>query len=112
MNFEWYKPKRNRPFVSIVKYRINFSDSLIEEMRRPEYVELGYSDETNLMAIKPCIKDSEYAIKVTGRRVPKILNRGFIRFLIGKGIQIENKTRKYIAVWNAKDGICIVELKG
>ncbi len=111
-DFEWYKPRSGRPYVSIVKYRISFSDGLIKEMGRPEYVVLGYSNESKSIVIKPCISDNEYKIKVTGGKTPRILSRGFIRFLIAKGIEIGNKSRKYIATWNKEDGICLVELKG
>ena len=110
--FEWYKPRSNRPYISIVKYRVSFSDGLIKEMGRPEYVKLGYSDESKSMMIKPCISDDEYKIKVTGGKTPRILSRGFIRFLISKGIEIGDKSRKYIAAWDKEDMICLVELKG
>ncbi|MBA7584053.1 hypothetical protein ES708_26005 [subsurface metagenome] len=109
--FEWYKPRSGRPYVSIVRYRVSFSDGLIKEMGRPEYVKLGYSDESKSMVIKPCISDDEYKIKVTGGKTPRILSRGFIRFLISEGIKIEDKAKKYIAIWNEKEKICCVELK-
>ena len=113
--FEWYKPRSNRPYISITKYRIGLSDGLIKEMGRANYVQLGYSDESKSMIIKPLpdlhIEDNEYRIKVTGGRTPRIVNRGFIRFLISKGIEIGDKARKYIAMWNEEDRICLIELK-
>jgi len=109
-NFEWYKPRSNRPYVSIVRYRISFSDGLVEEMGRPSWVKLGYSDESKSMVIKPCLSDDEYKIKVTGGRTPRILSRGFIRYLISKGIQVGDRARKYIAIWNKEDNICLIEL--
>ena len=114
--FEWYKPRSNRPYISIAKYRIGFSDGLIKEMGRPKYVQLGYSDEMKSMVIKLLpdlhIENNEYRIKVTGGKTPRIVNRGFIRYLISKGIKVEDKARKYIAEWNEEDNICLVELKG
>ena len=114
--FEWYKPRSNKPYISIAKYRISFSDGLIKEMGRSKYVQLGYSDEMKSMIIKPLpdlhIENNEYRIKVTGGRTPRIVNRGFIRFLISEGIKVEDKAKKYIAIWNEKEKICCVELKG
>jgi hypothetical protein len=114
--FEWYKPRSNRPYISIAKYRIGFSDGLIKEMGRAKYVQLGYSDEMKSMIIKPLpdlhIENNEYRIKVTGGKTPRIVNRGFIRYLISKGIKVEDKARKYIAIWNEEDNICLIELKG
>ena len=114
--FKWYKPRSNRPYISIVKYRICFSDGLIKEMGRPKYVQLGYSDETKSMVIKPLpdlhIENNEYRIKVTGGKTPRIVNRGFIRFLISEGIKVEDKAKKYIVIWNEKENICCIELKG
>lgn len=111
-NFEWYKPRGNRPYVSITRYRICLSEGLIEEMGRPTWVKLGYSDKSRFMLIKECLIDDECKIKVTGGQTPRIVNRGFIRFLISKGITIEDKAKKYIAIWNKGDEICLVELKG
>ncbi len=93
--FEWYKPRGNKPYVSITRYRICLSEGLIKEMGRPK-----------------CLIDDECKIKVTGGQTPRIVNRGFIRFLISKGITIEDKAKKYIAIWNKEDEICLVELKG
>jgi hypothetical protein len=113
---EWYKPKSDRPYISITKYRIGISSRLFEGMGKPKYVQLGYSNETESMVIKPLpslhIEDNEYGIKITGGKSPRIINRGFTRFLISKDKKVENKARKYIATWNKEEKICYVELKG
>ena len=109
-SFEWYKPRRREPYISIVKYRIGFSSELIREMERPEYVKVGYSDESKSMAIQHCNKDDEHAIKVTGKINPRILTRGLIRYLIDKGVPVEGKVTKYKATWNEVDKLCLVEL--
>ena len=112
MNYEWYKPKSCRPYISIAKYRIGLSNGLMKEMGKVKWVKLGYSDETKSMVIKPCDPDDEYRLRITGGIGPRIVNRGFIRYLISKGIQIDDKVRKYIAIWNTEDKICLIELKG
>ena len=110
MNIDWYKPKKNKPYISVTKYRIGFSESLFKEMGKFKYAKMAYSDGS--IMIKPCDEDDECAIRVTRGKAPRIVNRGFIRYLISKGVKIEDKAVKYIAEWNAEDGICLVELKG
>ncbi len=115
MNIEWYKPKTGKPYISITKYRINFSKRLIEDIGQPKHVQLGYSDETKQLVIKPLpllnIEDNKYSIKITGGKHQRIVNRGFIRFLLSNEVKIEDKARKYIATWNEKDSMCYVDLK-
>lgn len=83
-------------------------------MCKPKYVQLGYSNKDKSMAIKPLpslhIENNKYGIKTTlvGINSLRIANRGFIRFLISKGIIIENQAKKFKAIWDRKDKICYV----
>ena len=100
-NFDWYKPETGKSYMSIGKCRIGISKKLFDDMDKPKYIQLGYFDKTMSIIIKLCNKNSEYRIEVkSGKYPPKINNRGFIEFLISKGFKIENKAKRYMAVWN------------
>ncbi len=117
MKFEWYKSQKGKAYISLMKYRMGFSSKLVKDMLKPKYVQLGYSDEAVSMAIKPLpslhIEDNEYGIKTTllSGNTMRVVSRGFIRFLISKGVVIEDKAKRYKAVWREEDKVWCVSLK-
>lgn len=105
-NFEWYKPETGKSYMSIGKGRTGLSKKLFEDMGKPKYLQLGYCGKTKSIIIKPCNEDSEYKVEIkSGKYPPKINNKGFIKFIIGKGVKVEDKAKKYMALWNEEDKI-------
>lgn len=100
-NFEWYKPKTGKSYMSIGKCRTGLSKKLFDDMDKPKYIQLGYWDKKKSIVIKPYNEDNEYKIEIkSGKYPPKINNKGFVKFLINKGWKIENRAKRYEAIWN------------
>lgn len=96
--------------MSLGKHRIGLSKKLFDNMDKPKYIQLGYWDKEKSVVIKPCGEDSEYKIEVkAGKYPPRINNKGFIKFMIDNGINIEDKTKKYKAIWDNKDKVGYVK---
>lgn len=108
-NYEWYKPEIGDSYMCIGKCRIGLSKKLFEDMDKPKYVQLGYWDKTKSIVIKPCDENSKYKIKIkSGKYPPRINNKGFIGFIINKGIKLEDKARRYKAIWDEENKVVTI----
>lgn len=120
MTFEWYKPKAGILLVSIANYGITFYGDVIDAMRAPAYITLGFDEANKVIGVKAFYKASDLDVEKHIRFAEKkrnsyvrICDRNFIRFIASKTedrINIGNNPKKFLAEWDEEKGILYIYL--
>lgn len=113
-NFIWTAPSGGAPIISIASYGITFNSFVIEIMKRPEKIMMGFDEEKKVVGFKPIYNKKDDNPKCFPFRERKgyvrIGNRDFIKYISNKtGIDFTNSIR-YIADWNEEEQLAVINL--
>lgn len=112
MDVVWYQPSRGACIVSITKQGLGFNKAAAEAMGMPEYIKLGYVPEQKYIVAKP-VDGPEEAFRFAPRLRAgwiKVNNRGFVREVLGN-LKIDlDRARRYLARWDAGEGVLVIDL--
>jgi len=115
-NFNWSAISGGAPYVTISQTSIAFNSVSIEKLGNPEKVDVGFDEESCIIGIKPhdefsASKPFVFAEKIKNGWV-RIGCRDFVKYLqILTGVNFK-PAKKYIATYNAANGILIIDVKG
>ena len=115
-NFNWSAVSGGAPYVSISLISINFNSVSIEKLGNPEKIVIGFDEENRVLGIKAYdetlgVKPYMFAERVKNGWI-RIGCRDFIKYLqalTGMGF---SPSKKFLATYNAKEKILIVEISG
>lgn len=115
-NFIWSTPSAGAPIVSIASYGITFNNAVIEILKRPDRIMIGYDDDNKIIGIKPLYEDDElnsrsFTFMERERNgYVRIGNKDFIKYLSNKTRVDYSKAVRYFGDWDEKEEILIVNL--
>lgn len=114
MAIEWYDSQKPLPTVTVAPYGLNLSSSSVEYFSGTAKIKLGIDTSQKRILIKPATADEEGTFTFPeineNQKTARISCKDFVQFVAIKiGIDIE-KSEKYFAFWENKEGILIVEL--
>ena len=115
-SFVWSTPSSRAPIVSVASYGITFNSSVIELMKRPEGVMIGFDENNKVVGIKP-LCDNEEAISKgflfaskERKGYVRIGNKDFIKYVSKKTGKDFSTAVRYIGDWDENEQILIVDL--
>lgn len=115
-SFLWTAPSAGAPLVSIASYGITFNSLVIDMLKRPAKVLLGFDEKNMVIGVRPIQEEDEdpraYRFAEKERLgMVRIGNKDFLKYVASKsGIDFK-KMKKYIANWDGENEILIIDLK-
>jgi len=115
-NFNWSTVSGGAPYVTISQTSIAFNSVSIEKLGNPEKVDVGFDEESCIIGIKPHSEPSPskpfvFADKIKNGWV-RIGCRDFVKYLQTLTGASFKPAKKYIATYDAANGILIIDVKG
>jgi len=114
--FIWSTPSAGAPIVSIASYGITFNNAVIEILKRPKKIMIGYDDDKKIIGVKPLYEEDQFNARsfdfIDRERngYVRIGNKDFIKYLSNRtGIDF-TKSVRYFGDWDEKEEILIVDL--
>ncbi len=115
-NFMWASPSAGAPIVSIASYGISFNAAVIDLLKRPHSVGIGFDEQNKVIGIMPLSYEEAHEIKAfpfaqrERNGYVRIGNKDFVRYVANKaGLDLRRAVR-YAASWDDEENMLIVEL--
>ena len=122
MNFQWFHEKPKEVIVTLASGNITLNKQASTYFEHAYNVMLGVDELTHKIAIKPLSKEESMSkaipdnkkYKITIRSsYARITNKAFMEEIMNlSGLNLLDESVKYPAVWDNKEQILIVDLKG
>ena len=122
MNFQWFHEKPKEVIVTLASGNITLNKQASTYFEHAYNVMLGVDEQTYKIAIKPLSKEESMSkaipdnkkYKITIRSsYARITNKAFMEEIMNlSGLNLLDESVKYPAVWDNKEQILIVDLKG
>ncbi len=122
MNFQWFHEKPKEVIVTLASGNITLNKQASTYFEHAYNVMLGVDEQTHKIAIKPLSKEESMSkaipdnkkYKITIRSsYARITNKAFMEEIMNlSGLNLLDESVKYPAVWDNKEQILIVDLKG
>lgn len=114
-NFMWSSPSAGAPIVSIALYGITFNSAVLDILKRPEMIMIGYDEREKVIGVKPITKQEDdgkgFVFAERERRGNvRIGNKDFLRYIATSAELNLEKSEKFIASWDEQENILIVDL--
>lgn len=122
MNFQWFHEKPKEVIVTLASGNITLNKQASTYFEHAYNVMLGVDEQTHKIAIKPLTKSESMSqaipdnkkYKITLRSsYARITNKAFMEEIMSlSGLNLLDESIKYPAIWDNKEQILIVDLKG
>jgi len=112
MHVIWFQPSRGASVVTITEHGLSFNKAAAESLGMPQYVRLGFVPEERYVVVQPTDRQDDafpFASRLRAGSV-KVNSRDFVRQLRSYVKLDLTVARRYLARWDAEDGVLIVDL--
>lgn len=115
-DFLWTAPSAGAPIVSIASYGISFNSMVIELLKRPPKVLLGFDEKNLVIGVRPIQEEADEprAYKFAEREragTVRIGNKDFLKYISSISKIDFRKSKRYLASWDEENQVLIIDLK-
>lgn len=114
-NFMWITPSGGPPIVSMATYGITFNNSVIELMKRPDEIKIGFDEEKKVIGVKPVYEPNNDSpgfpfAKRERQGTVRIGQKDFIKYITNRTSIDFSTSKKYFGNWDENEQLLTIDL--